>query len=261
MHNIRRYGSPPYCTVLIHGGPGAAGEMAPVAGELSKTRGILEPIQTEKSVDGQVNELAALLEKNAVFPAALIGYSWGAWLSAVLAARHPGLVKKLILISSGPFEQAYAARIQSTRMKRLKPAEMDEINFLLDALENPAARNKDRIFGRIGELMSKADSYKPLEQGAAKIALNSAIYSRVWREAEGMRRDGSLLTLMGSIKCPVIAIHGDYDSHPAEGVDKPLSKAVKDFKFILLKKCGHTPWIEKEAKAEFYRILNKELES
>jgi pimeloyl-ACP methyl ester carboxylesterase len=146
-------------------------------------------------------------------------------------------------------------------MKRLKPAEMDEINFLLDALENPAARNKDRIFGRIGELMSKADSYKPLEQEGAKTTLNSAIYSRVWKEAEGMRRDGSLLALMGSIKCPVTAIHGDYDSHPAEGVREPLSRAVKDFKFILLKKCGHTPWIEKEARAEFYRILNKELES
>jgi pimeloyl-ACP methyl ester carboxylesterase len=259
MQHTRRYGEPPYNTALIHGGPGAAGEMAPVAVELSKTRGILEPIQAEKSVEGQIKELAAFLEKTAVLPAVLAGYSWGAWLSAMLAARHPGLVKKLVLISSGPFEEKYAAGIQATRMKRLKPAETDEINFLLDALDNPAARNKDRIFARIGELMSKADSFKPLEQDGAKITLNSSIYSRVWKEAEAMRRDGSLLKLMEAITCPVIAIHGDYDSHPADGVREPLSKAVKDFKFILLKKCGHTPWMEKEAKAEFYSALNREL--
>ena len=60
------------------------------------------------------------------------------------------------------------------------------------------------------------------------------------------------------IKCPVVAIHGDYDPHPAEGVKKPLLKVVKNFRFILLKNCGHKPWIEQKAKDEFYIILKKE---
>jgi len=54
-------------------------------------------------------------------------------------------------------------------------------------------------------------------------------------------------------------IHGDYDSHPYEGVEEPLSKYVEDFKFILLKKCGHKPWIEKHAMDEFYAIIKREL--
>ena len=44
-----------------------------------------------------------------------------------------------------------------------------------------------------------------------------------------------------------MAIHGDYDPHPASGVKEPLSRILRDFRFILLDHCGHTPWKEVEA--------------
>jgi len=44
MQNFREYGKAPFKTAVIHGGPGGSGEMAPVARELSSTRGILEPL-------------------------------------------------------------------------------------------------------------------------------------------------------------------------------------------------------------------------
>jgi hypothetical protein len=56
-----------------------------------------------------------------------------------------------------------------------------------------------------------------------------------------------------------VAIHGNYDPHPYAGVKEPLSQVLRDFKFILLQKCGHKPWIEKAAKEEFYRILMEEV--
>lgn len=74
-----------------------------------------------------------------------------------------------------------------------------------------------------------------------------------------MRRSGKLLEMGREIASPVVAIHGDYDSHPAEGVGKPLSTAVRDFRFILLEKCGHKPWIERQARERFYAILEGEL--
>ncbi len=61
------------------------------------------------------------------------------------------------------------------------------------------------------------------------------------------------------IECPVVAIHGDYDPHPPEGIQGPLSPILKDFRFILLKNCGHLPWIEREARDLFYKILREEL--
>jgi len=57
----------------------------------------------------------------------------------------------------------------------------------------------------------------------------------------------------------VAAIHGDYDPHPADGVEKSLSAVLKDFRFFQLKNCGHMPWIERQARDSFLEILNKEL--
>ena len=54
MKNPRRYGDAPFKIILIHGGPGAPGEMAPVAEELSSDFGILEPLQTKDSIEGLV---------------------------------------------------------------------------------------------------------------------------------------------------------------------------------------------------------------
>ena len=62
---------------------------------------------------------------------------------------------------------------------------------------------------------------------------------------------GGLVACAGLIKCPVTAIHGDYDPHPADGVREPLSRLLKDFNFILLDECGHKPWIEKKRKRSF----------
>ncbi|HLC23076.1 MAG TPA: hypothetical protein VJL08_01335 [Dehalococcoidia bacterium] len=52
MKNLRKYGDKPYGVAIIHGGPGAPGEMAPVALELSAVTGILEPLQTATSLEG-----------------------------------------------------------------------------------------------------------------------------------------------------------------------------------------------------------------
>ena len=50
MENLRTYGNAPFKVALLHGGPGVSGEMAPVAVELSNTRGVLEPLQTKASI-------------------------------------------------------------------------------------------------------------------------------------------------------------------------------------------------------------------
>ena len=67
------------------------------------------------------------------------------------------------------------------------------------------------------------------------------------------------MALCKRIQCPVVAIHGDHDPHPAEGVREPLHRVLKSFRFILLEDCGHKPWIEKRAKDKFFSILREVL--
>ncbi|MGD2093837.1 MAG: alpha/beta hydrolase, partial [Phycisphaerales bacterium] len=152
----------PFNVAVIHGGPGAPGEMAPVARELASEWGVLEPFQTAASIKGQVEELKNVLEKEAELPVTLIGFSWGAWLGFIAAADYPSLVKKLILIGSGGYEEKYAAGIHQTRLSRLSEEERKEIETLIEILDNPAAEDKKEAFERLGELCSKADAYEPM---------------------------------------------------------------------------------------------------
>lgn len=258
MKDLRRYGLPPYSIAVIHGGPGARSDMTPVAQELSNTYSVLEPLQTAVSVNGQIKELNLLLKKYAKLPIILIGHSWGAWLSFIFAAKYPLLVKKLILVSSGPFEDKYVSHMMKIRLNRLSKIERIKLDALTKEMNLPDIENKDLILSRFGELMSKTDAFKPIAS-KHKVDIRSDIFEGVWQEAEKLRQSGELLRLAKCIKCPVIAIHGDYDPHPWLGVKNPLARYIKDFRFILLKKCGHTPWLEKYAKAKFYQALTREL--
>jgi pimeloyl-ACP methyl ester carboxylesterase len=249
----------PFNVAVIHGGPGAPGEMAPVARELASEWGVLEPFQTAASIKGQVEELKNVLEKEAELPVTLIGFSWGAWLGFIAAADYPSLVKKLILIGSGGYEEKYAAGIHQTRLSRLSEEERKEIETLIEILDNPAAEDKKEAFERLGELCSKADAYEPMMCESEIIDCRADIFQSVWKEAAEMRSSGRLLELGKKVDCPVVAIHGDYDPHLAEGVEKPLSVVLEGFKFILLENCGHKPWIERQARDKFYNVLREEL--
>jgi pimeloyl-ACP methyl ester carboxylesterase len=233
--------------------------MAPVARELANDWGILEPLQTATSLEGQVRELRTVLMENGELPVTIIGSSWGAMLGFIFTARYPEFVKKLILIGSGVYESHYASKILETRLSRLGEEEKKEAHSLMATLNNAAISDKNAAFARLGALFTRADTYNPLTLEDEVIEVDYYLYESVWRDAEELRDSGKLVELGKQIRCPVVAIHGDYDPHPAEGVRKPLSAVLSNFRFIMLKNCGHLPWMEREARDEFYEILKEEL--
>ncbi len=260
MIYVRKYGDRPYSVVVVHGGPGAPGSMAPVARELSQACGVIEHLESARTIDGQVRELLEVLQEHGQLPVTLIGHSWGAWLVFIFAAKYPQMVKRLILVSSGPFEERYASGIMETRLGRLSDDERHQVAALTTSLYSPDAANKTSLFSLYGALMSKADAFDPLPADKKDaLEFQEVVYQDVWLEAIRLRQSGELLALADRIRCPVLAIHGDYDPHPAEGVKVPLERALEDFRFVLLEKCGHEPWKERAAKDRFYDILKDEL--
>jgi pimeloyl-ACP methyl ester carboxylesterase len=244
--------------VVVHGGPGAAGDMAPVARKLSLRHGVIEPWQTADSIHGQVMELSHSVEQVAVLPVMLIGFSWGAWLSLLTASEYPELIQKVIIIGSGPFEEAYAPMISEVRRSRMTIEQRARVDSLMGKMSSDT---DDATLCEIGRLISAIDAYDPLQSSDEDIQCSYTIYDRVWREASELRRSGRLLEQVMQVRCPVTAIHGDHDPHPAEGVEKPLSSRVDSFKFFLLQRCGHKPWIERHAKDLFYEVLKNEIEN
>jgi len=259
MINQRTYGNPPFRVAVLHGGPGAPGHVAPVARELSRNRGVIEPLQTAFSVDGQIRELRSVIQNYCKDPVTIIGHSWGAMLGYMFTGTFPHLVDKLILVGSGVFEDKYATSIMQTRLNRLNKEERDEVDDLMGKMNDPFLDNKDRILERFGYLIGQCDSWNPLQEKECVLQCNHRLHQLVWDDAQEIRSSGTLLEMGSTIACPVVAVHGDYDPHPSIGVELPLSGVLSDFRFVLIKNCGHTPWLEKDARDQFYQILEIEL--
>ncbi len=264
MMFLRKYGDKPFNIAVVHGGPGAGGEMAPIGRNLSNKWGIIEPIQTKKTIQDQIFELKSIILEYCFTPVIMIGYSWGAWLSLLFTAQNQELVKKVIIVSSGPFEESFVKELHKTRMSRLKQGEREEFNKILSTINLIAGNKKDQLLKRLGELASKTDNYNPIklsDKDIFNVKDSGDIYQKVWSEAADLRKSGQLLERITALKTPVTAIHGDFDPHPSRGVQEPLFRFLTDFQFYLLKNCGHTPWREKEAIDEFYQVLRNEIQN
>ncbi|AHV98042.1 alpha/beta fold hydrolase [Paenibacillus sabinae] len=254
----KTYGKPLYQTFLIHGGPGAAGEMAVIAARLSQRFGVVESFQTRLSIHELILELKKDIEDFGSGPVSLVGYSWGAWLSFIFAASFPDLVRKLILVGSAPFEQQYAKDLRATRLARLNEQDRQRIHELEAVLQKPKS-NQNELLRQYGKLIEKADVFNPLPSDDDDVEIDLNIFQHIWKEASELRSSGELLKLGYQIVCPVTAIHGIHDPHPYAGVIQPLSAVLKDFRYHLLEHCGHTPWKERIAKDHFYDLLFAEL--
>ena len=153
---IRKYGTAPYKTAVIHGGPCAFGSVACVANELSKTYGTIEPIQTKHTIPELITELHEQILSVSKNPMTLIGHSWGAWLIVLFAKEHPGIVNRLVLIGCGPFKEKYLDLIMERRLNNLSK---EEGELLIKSLQQLNGPDKDAALGTLGRLADKADNY------------------------------------------------------------------------------------------------------
>jgi pimeloyl-ACP methyl ester carboxylesterase len=260
LPDVRKYGTAPYCAAVLHGGPGAPGYMAPVARELSRVCGVLEPLQSEKSLQGQITELKRQLQEHVNYPVTLIGSSWGAILALFVAVRYPELVSKLILVGSAVFDRKSSESIEGRRMMRLNEPEIIRFKQIQDKISNPGDEDMDRLMQEWGVFFDRTDHYDPLTTESEVIEVQYEVFQKVWPEYVELRdRAGYLRAEFSKIKVPVIVMHGEHDPHPIEGIRPFLTDCIDDISFHILPKCGHYPWRECHAREDFYNILRAEL--
>jgi len=249
---VRLYGKAPYKIVLVHGGPGAIGSLKGFAQELNELSqmGVVEAIQSKYSIAELVDELYKQISDNCDDKVSLIGHSWGAWLVAFFAEKYPELVERIILVGSGPLEDKYVAEIGSRRCENLS----EEDRAVFQRLVNNQATDED--MAKIPKVFEKSDNYCLENRDMHKAdRTDSQMHNIIWEEAAKLRTNGTLLSAFKHIKNKIVLIQGETDPHPASGVIIPLQENGVACETYILEKCGHSPFMEKYAKEEFYRIL------
>lgn len=249
---VRLYGKEPYRVVLVHGGPGAIGSLKGFSEEFSELSklGVVEAIQSKYSIAELIEELYCQIKDNCIGKVSLIGHSWGAWLVAIFAEKYPELIKSVILIGCGPLEDQYVSEISSRRLQNLT----DEDSAIFQRLISNQATDED--MEKIPRILDKSDNYclENREKHRADKA-DSEMHNKVWSEAAKLRTSGELLASFKNIKSKLYLIQGELDPHPVKGVTLPLQNNNIPCETYILEKCGHSPFMEKYAKEEFYKIL------
>ncbi len=241
----------------MHGGPGAPGSAFGLAKGLGSA---LEPFQASSSLQGQIDELTACIVSEAAPPVALIGHSWGAMLALLTAAARPELVRRVVLVGSGGFTAESYVRTNEARLARLSPedrARAEEIRAVRNANPNEAQPELMLEYYRIISQADAFDADPDAEDGCAEF--QNDVNKKVWAEAVALRESDELIERVAAVKCPVLAIHGDHDPHPVDAVEDPLKRVLVDFRMIVLAKCGHEPWNERQARDAFFALLTQEL--
>jgi len=252
----RTYGSSGPVVVLVHGGPGAPGGLAPVCRELADQYRVCEPLQRLSgaeplTVARHVADLRdTLAESCPGGSAALVGHSWGAMLALACAAEHAHVASSLVLVGCGTFDAASRTLLQSAIERRLTPAVRARLRELPMSISDPDVR-----LCVTGRLLEDAYSYD-LEPHVDETEYHdSRGHRESWQDMLRLQREEVYPARFARIEIPVLMVHGVQDPHPGREICASLRTVIPHLEYVELQRCGHYPWWERQAKQEFFRIL------
>ena len=253
---VRRYGTTGPLVVVLHGGPGAAGYMAPVARALSDVFRVVEPLQrrrehTPLSVARHVQDLQLVVDSvcGDDLPL-LVGHSWGAMLALAYAAEHPEHLKALVLIGCGTFDPRARARLQATVSERAAGAIERRLGELARSIKDPDVRLC--VTGRILESLYSCELL-PHQDETVEYDARGQLDS--WRDMLRLQRQGVYPATFSRIAAPVLMVHGDCDPHPGDMIRDTLAPVLPQLQYMELPRCGHYPWLERHGRDAFFRTL------
>jgi len=271
---VREYGRSGPRVILLHGGPGAMGTLAPVARELAAAFRVLEPLQRRSGgpgggASGQGGEGAPLTVARHVDDLhrvvtgwcggerpAMLGHSWGAMLALCYAAARPGSARSLVLVGCGTWDRAAREALRAERERRMTPELRARLLGLAAAVPDP-----DRRLERMGDLFLPVDSVdavaEPPEPG--EVAFDERAYRETWSDMMRLQAEGVYPAVFTAVTGPVLMVHGAGDPHPGRMIEKGLRAFIPHLEYRELDRCGHYPWLERGAREAFFRLVRERL--
>jgi len=257
---VRRYGERGPAVVVLHGGPGAPGYMAPVCRELASGFTVIEPLQRcsgqgPVTVRRHLEDLRQVIEMycREVRPA-LVGHSWGAMLLLAYAAAYPGTASRIVLIACGTFDTVSRASFQHAVRERTTPAVAERLREVSRRVKDADARLC--VMSRILEPLYSCDLLPHQDETVQYDAVGQR---ETWSDMLKLQRNGIYPAAFTQIREPVLMLHGDTDPHPGEMIRDSLLPAMPQLEYLEMARCGHYPWLERHAKECFFAALTSRL--
>ena len=255
---VREYGRGVESVIALHGGPAAAGDVAPLARELGQQRHVIEPFQRGSgrrplTVAVHVQDLDDVIrERCGGHRPVLVGHSWGAMLALAHAAEHPTTSAGLILIGCGTFSEAARAEFAARLDVRLTDTDRAELANL-----RRTEADADRRLAAEGRVLSRVYGYDIEDESEEVIAVDTVAHDQTWADMMRLQGEGVYPAAFAAIRVPVLMLHGEQDPHPGRLISEDLRRYVPHLEYRELPKCGHSPWVERHAKQAFFETLER----
>lgn len=253
----RCYGLHGTTVFLLHGGPGAAGYMAPMAQAMEDSFRVVEPFQRRSrpgevlTVARHVKDLADLIRAECSNgPPAVVGHSWGAMLALAFAAAHPELAGPLVLIGCGSFDPAAREQIRQIRQQRMSPPMRERIAKL-----SQQVKDQDKRLAVLGRLMREVDSCDLVPEPQQGLEFDAAGHEQTWADMIRLQEAGVYPAAFAAIRQPVLMLHGACDPHPGRMIFESLRPYLPRLEYRQWERCGHYPWLERAVREDFIAAL------
>jgi pimeloyl-ACP methyl ester carboxylesterase len=259
---VRSYGTSGPTVIVLHGGPAAVGNAAPLARGLADSFRVVEPWQRGSSEEpltvarhvADLHELIGLL--GSFTPPALVGESWGAMLALAYAVEHPDNAAALVLVGCGTFDLEARARMRAILDERMDGDQRRRLERLDEEVPD-ADKRLEAKYAIIGSLHD-CDPLPPEDDPAAKaVPFDVRAHNETWHDMLRLQAEGVYPAAFAAIKAPVLMLHGGYDPHPGKMIRDSLARYIPHLEYREFECCGHSPWRERAARDEFFAVLRR----
>ena len=185
----------------------------------------------------QIADLDALRARLGVEKFDLVGHSWGGYLVMAYGARHPGHVRRLVIVDAAAPKWG-DTKFLFTDIFPETTARQDAFNFA-DTLGDKSASDASL------KLYLTMLFYSPELRDAAQPMFAKSVFTKAVNEA--VTADLSRFDLNPELlkfTFPTLVVTGRYDINFAPSVAWKIHKAVPQSQFVVFEKSGHLPFYE-----------------
>jgi proline iminopeptidase len=254
--------------IVIHGGPGLSQDyLLPQLYDLAKHHFVIfydqrgagqstgEIKEETMTIATMIKDLEALRIAFHLDKISLLGHSWGGLLAMHYSIEHPERVEKLILSNSSPAssnEFALFAKEYARRTSEIQ-ADITKIQSTQE-WQNGDPEQHARIF----RLIFRTYCHSPKDADLLNLRMTSAAFLNGSKILQIFRTERTkpfdLHEALQKLRVPTLIIHGDDDPVPLQAAQH-LHESIPGSKFVVLKDCGHFPYVEQPE--EYFKSVHE----
>jgi len=203
----------------------------------------------ESTIDNNAVDLQELIQKTTSPPINLIGHSYGGFIAAHVAANHPELVRRLVLIEPGI----------TTLLIRDSQSRAQMLSLLIRAPSTALAAGTyiRRYYNPLLQAYRKGDSETALEYFLDGLMNQTGALKQLPEDVQAMLREnaktiGEVEAKLPSftkqdasrISAPTLLINGENGTRIFRAINKALSKSIPKNQLVAIPKASHFPHFE-----------------